>query len=179
MTVLCYPLVALLLTGKRRSTVEPGTCEDSLWLALQHGCTARDSRRIGRTRLHATDVYGHITLAAAVPPPGEGRAPAAGTNRAPRGNRQVPAVDEGPFLSRTQGSSAPPGDWAGLKPFGRRYQPRHPHGRPSGRLAWTRVQCFSVQNSGNQLRFFVTQCWPVNFRVENSSRRRLIGRIGR
>ena len=46
MTVLCYPLVALLLTGKRRSTVEPGTREDSLWLALQHGCTARDSSRI-------------------------------------------------------------------------------------------------------------------------------------
>ena len=106
MTVLCYPLVAPLLTGKRRSTVEPGTREDSLWLALQHGCTARDSSRIGRTRLHATDVYGHITLATAVPPPGEGRAPAAGTNRAPRGDRQAPAVDEGPFLSRTQGSSA-------------------------------------------------------------------------
>ena len=58
MTVCAIPLVAPLLTSKRRSTVEPGTQEDSLWLALQHGCTARDSSRIGHTRLQATDVYG-------------------------------------------------------------------------------------------------------------------------
>ena len=113
------PLAALLLTGKCRSTVEPGTREDSLWLALQHGCTARDSSRIGHTCLHTTDVYGLITLATAVPPPGEGRAPAAGTNLAPPGDRQAPAVDEGPFLSRTQGSSANPdgGSNTGLMPL--------------------------------------------------------------
>ena len=65
------------------------------------------------TRPQATDVFGiycHITLATAVPPTGEGRAPAAGTNLAPPGDRQAPAVDDGPFLSRTQGSSAPPGE---------------------------------------------------------------------
>ena len=48
MTVLllfCWRLHPLL-TGKRRSTVEPGTCEDSLWPAMQHGCTARASSRI-------------------------------------------------------------------------------------------------------------------------------------
>ena len=37
-----------------------------------------------------------------------GRAPAAGANHAPPGDRQAPAVDEGPFLPRTQGSSANP-----------------------------------------------------------------------
>ena len=88
--------------------MEPGTREDSLWLALQLGCTACDSSRIGHTCLHATDVYGHITLATAVPPPGEGRAPAAGTSHAPPGDRQAPAVDDGPFLSGTWGSSADP-----------------------------------------------------------------------
>ena len=35
-------------------------------------------------------------------PPGEGRAPAAGTNHAPLGDRQAPAVYEGPY--------APPGE---------------------------------------------------------------------
>ena len=45
-----------------------------------------------------------------MPPPGEGRAPAAGTNHTPLGDRQAPALDEGPFLSRTQGSSAPEGE---------------------------------------------------------------------
>ena len=50
----------------------------------------------------------HITLASAVPPQGDCRAPAAGTNHAPLGDRQAPPVDEGPFLSRTQGSSANP-----------------------------------------------------------------------
>ena len=60
------------------------------------------------TCLLATDVYGHITLVTAVPPPGEGRVLAAGTNLAPPGDRQVQAVDEGPFLYRTQGSSANP-----------------------------------------------------------------------
>ena len=38
--------MAALLTSKRRSTVEPGTCEDSLWPAMQHSCTARDSSRL-------------------------------------------------------------------------------------------------------------------------------------
>ena len=69
------------------------------------------SSRIGHARFHATDEKGvscHITLATAVPPLGEGRAPAAGTNHAPAGDRQ--AVDGGPFLSRTQGSSAPLGE---------------------------------------------------------------------
>ena len=47
MTVLCYPLAAPLLTSKRRSTVEPGTCEESLRF---------QSHRL--TRLQATDVYG-------------------------------------------------------------------------------------------------------------------------
>ena len=47
MTVLLLsPLVAPLLTSKRRSTVEPGTCEDSLWPAMQHSCTACASSRI-------------------------------------------------------------------------------------------------------------------------------------
>ena len=45
-------------------------------------------------------------------PPGEDRALAAGTNHAPLENRQAPAVDEGPFLPRTQCSSAnPDGGW--------------------------------------------------------------------
>ena len=39
---------------------------------------------------------------------GEGQAPASGTNHVPPGDRQAPAVDEGPFLSRIQGSSADP-----------------------------------------------------------------------
>ena len=49
----------------------------------------------------------------------EGRAPAAGTNLAPPGDRQAPAVDEGPFLSRTLGSSANPdgGSNTGLTPL--------------------------------------------------------------
>ena len=48
-----------------------------------------------------------------MPPPGEGRAPAAGTNYAPSENRQAPAVGGEPFLSRTQSSSAPLGEgWA-------------------------------------------------------------------
>ena len=86
------------MTGKCRSTVEPG------------GCTARDSIRIGHACLHATDVYGHITLATAVPPPGEGRAPAAGTNLAPPGDRQAPAVDEGPYAPLGEGWASAAGD---------------------------------------------------------------------
>ena len=52
-------------------------------------------------------------------PPGEGRAPAAGTNHAPPGDRQATAVDDGPFLSRTQGSSANPdgGSNTGIMPL--------------------------------------------------------------
>ena len=38
--------MALLLTGKCRSIVERGTCEDSLWPAMQHSCTACASSRI-------------------------------------------------------------------------------------------------------------------------------------
>ena len=91
------------LVRKRRSTVEPpGTCEDSLRPALQHSCTACASSRIGHTRFHATHTNGvscHITLATVVPPRGEGQAPAAGTNHAPPGDRQAPAVDEGPLGS--------------------------------------------------------------------------------
>ena len=34
------------MTSKRRSTVEPGTCVDSLWPAMQHSCTACASSRI-------------------------------------------------------------------------------------------------------------------------------------
>ena len=41
-------------------------------------------------------------------PLGEGWAPVAGTNHTPAGDRQAPAVDDGPFLSRIQGSSADP-----------------------------------------------------------------------
>ena len=47
MTVLLlFSLAALLLTSKRRSTVEPGTREDSLWPPMQHSCTACASSRI-------------------------------------------------------------------------------------------------------------------------------------
>ena len=69
----------------------------------QHGCTARDSSRIGHTCLHATDVYGHITLATAVFPPGEGRAQAAGTNLAPPGDRQASGRGRGSFSVQNSG----------------------------------------------------------------------------
>ena len=142
MTILCYPLAAPLLTGKRRSTVEPGTQEDSLWPAMQHGCTARDSSRIGHTRLHAADVYGHITLATVVPPPGEGRAPVRGyqprssgrPSGSGRGRRTFSVQNSGFFGSSGRG----PGS-------GRGYQPRS-SGRPSGSGRGRRT--FSVQNSG-------------------------------
>ena len=125
-----------------RSTVEPGTREDSLWLVLQHGCTARDSRRIGRTRLHATDVHGHITLAAAVPPPGEGRAPAAGTNRAPRGKPSGSGRGRRTFSVKNSGFFSSPGRGPGS---GRGYQARST-GETVRLQPWTRD--LSVQNSG-------------------------------
>ena len=68
------------------------------------------------TKNQDTDAYGvscHITRATALPPPGEGRAPAAGTIHAPQGDRQAPAVDEGVF-ARTQGSSASQGEGRAL-----------------------------------------------------------------
>ena len=58
-----------------------------------------------------TVAYGvscHITCASALAPPGEGRAPAAGTDHAPQGDHQALAVDES-VLSSAQGSSASQG----------------------------------------------------------------------
>ena len=66
------------------------------------------------TKNQDTDVYGvscRITRATALPPPGEGRAPAARTNHAPPGDRQAPAVG---VLSRTQGSLASQGEGRAL-----------------------------------------------------------------
>ena len=107
MTVLLlFPLAALLLTSKRRSTVEPGTREDSLWPAMQHSCTACDSSRIAilvsKPRMFSGSNATSLLLQLCLLRERTGLWPRVTTTLL-SGDRQAPSVDEGPFPVQNSG----------------------------------------------------------------------------
>ena len=111
--------MAPLLTSKRRSTVEPGTCEDSLWPAMQHSCTARDSSRPYSSPSHRC-IRGLMPHHSCFSCASSGRGPGSGRGYQPRSSRRPPGSGRGRGTFSVQNSGFFGQSRRGLKHASRR-----------------------------------------------------------